>query len=160
MLPNTHCPQVGGWRGGSRCLFVDPHIKKAEHTLACACSNARVTVPPENRIHFADILEAPCNKHGLLGISTIEVDLVGVLTHVLTIFVSSFFLINAFFGRVWAEKSDALSFPLTPGGFCNVWPRVRQVQVVGSSFLSGYVRELVPVLVASLPALEFQSLVK
>ena len=36
--------------------LVDPHIKKAEHTLAYALSNARVTVPPYNCIQFTDVI--------------------------------------------------------------------------------------------------------
>ena len=31
-------------------FFIDTHIKKAEHTLACARSNARVTAPPLRKV--------------------------------------------------------------------------------------------------------------
>ena len=77
-----------------------------------------------------------------------------------TMFVSYFFLRDAFFIRGWAENSDSLSFTLTPGGFQNVRSRARQVQVVNYIFLSGNVHELVPVLLASLLVLELQPLVE
>ena len=99
------------------------------------------------------VLDATCNKRGVVGSSAIKVDLVGVQTQAPTIFVCSFFLRGAFFGRGWAKNSDALSFLLTPVGFNNVRPRAIQVQVVSSIFLAGNVHELGPVLVASLPAL-------
>ena len=38
--------KLGGGEEVRDAFFVDPHIKKAEHTLACDRSNARVTVPP------------------------------------------------------------------------------------------------------------------
>ena len=39
-------PKLGDGEEVCDAFFVDPHIKKAKHTLACACSNARVTVTP------------------------------------------------------------------------------------------------------------------
>ena len=92
--------------------------------------------------------------------SAIKIDLVGVQIHMPTIIVFSFYLRDAVFGCSWDDKSDALLFPLTPGGFHNFCQCVRQAYADSAMLLTVDGYELVPVLIVVLPALELHPLVK